>query len=66
MLLHMLMFVPLLSPSQPSRLVESAIVDMRKHFQKAVVSITDTGPKEESTAFLPIMLCIFLFSILIF
>lgn len=53
------------SYEEPSSLVESAVVDTRKHFQKAVVSAAGTGPKDEPTAS-PIMLYIFLFSILIF
>lgn len=43
---HVLTFIPLLFPSQPSNLVESAVVDTRKHFEKAVVSVTGTGPKD--------------------
>lgn len=32
-------------------LVETTVVDMRKNFQKAVLSVMDTGPKDETTAF---------------
>lgn len=32
-------------------LVETTVVDMRKNFQKAVLSVIDTGPKDETTAF---------------
>lgn len=51
--LRVLTFIPLLFPPpplQPSSLVESAVVDSRKHFQKAVMSVAGTGPKDESTA----------------
>lgn len=48
--------VPLLFFPEPFTLVETTVVDMRKSFQKnkkAVLSIMDVGPKDETTAFFP-------------
>lgn len=50
--LKILTFVPLFSsPTALHSLTKTTVVDMRKHFHKAVVSMTDTGPKDETTAF---------------
>lgn len=51
-----------LSYNELFSLVETTVVDMRKNFQKAVLSVMDAGPKDKTTAF-SIMLYIFLFSI---
>lgn len=40
-----------LSCNEPFLLVETTVVDMRKRFQKAVLSVMDAGPKDETTAF---------------
>lgn len=46
---RILTFVP---PFPPTALqsVETTVVHIRKNFQKAVLSIKDTGPKDETTA----------------
>lgn len=38
------------SCNQLVSLVETTVVHIRKNFQKAVLSIKDTGPKDETTA----------------
>lgn len=39
-----------LSCNKPLHSLVETIVDMRNHFQKAVLSVKDTGPKDETTA----------------
>lgn len=38
------------SCNKPLHSLVETIVAMRNHFQKAVLSVVDTGPKDETTA----------------